>query len=131
MVGDLILHVIHVSGKRMIAQGTEGGSRGDLNQGVIIGESMLKYVPLHLSAAERRSEVLSWIRNLWSPAWGELEHLSPEGWFTEGHRALGACEELPVWRLWIGNCAVCGETMKEGEGNFCANFCAGRGSFPP
>jgi len=50
---------------------------------------------------------------------------------TEGHRALGACEELSFWRLWIGNCAVCGETMKEGEGNFYANFRVERGSFPP
>jgi len=38
--GRSYLANIHVSGKRMIAQGTEGGSRGDLNQGVIIGESM-------------------------------------------------------------------------------------------
>ena len=84
---------------------------------------------LHLSATERRSEVLSWIRNLWCPAWGELEHLSPEGWFTEGHQALGACEELPFWKLWIGNCAFCGEMMKEGEGNFVRTFALGEEVF--
>lgn len=86
MVGDLILHVIHVSGKRMIAQGTDGGSRGDLNQGVMTGESMLGYVPLNLSATERQSSVVDWVKSIWEPRIGALEHLDPEGWFTTGHQ---------------------------------------------
>ncbi len=36
--GWLILHVIHVSGKRMIAQGTDGLSCGDHTEGVMQGE---------------------------------------------------------------------------------------------
>jgi hypothetical protein len=32
---DIILHVIHISGKRMKAQGTEGLSRADHSQGVM------------------------------------------------------------------------------------------------
>jgi len=86
MDGSLLLHVIHVSGKRMIVQGTDGGSRGDLNQGVLTGDNMLNYVPLHLSAVERQPQVLDWIRSFWNSEYGDLEHLDPEGWFTEGHK---------------------------------------------
>jgi hypothetical protein len=52
MDGGLNLRVIHVTGSRMIEQGTDEGSRGDLTQGVMAGEPMLKYVPLHLTALE-------------------------------------------------------------------------------
>ena len=52
MAGDLILHVIHVAGTRMVAEGADGGSRGDLNQGVMAGQSILDFVPLHLTALE-------------------------------------------------------------------------------
>jgi hypothetical protein len=50
MSSGLILHVIHVSGKRMIAQGTDGLSRGDHTEGVMQGRSMTEFIPLHLSA---------------------------------------------------------------------------------
>ena len=85
MEGDLRLHVIHVAGKRMIVQGTDGGSRGDLNQGVMAGENMLGFVPLHLSAMDRSGSVERWIRGLWDKDLGELELLTPEGWFSTGH----------------------------------------------
>jgi hypothetical protein len=47
------LHVIHVAGTRTIRQGSDGLSRGDLLTGVMAGQSMLSFVPLHLSATER------------------------------------------------------------------------------
>jgi hypothetical protein len=49
------LHVIvsHVSGKRMISQGTDRISRGSLNEGVGLGTDILEYIPLHLSALDR------------------------------------------------------------------------------
>jgi len=37
----MVIHVIHVSGKRMIAQGTDGVSRGFLMEGVMAGDDML------------------------------------------------------------------------------------------
>lgn len=85
MIADLRLHVVHVAGKRMIVQGTDGGSRGDLNQGVMTGEDMLGFVPLHLSAMDRSEDVVEWIKSLWNESLGELELLTPEGWFTTGH----------------------------------------------
>jgi hypothetical protein len=48
---DLILHVVHVSGRRMIAQGTDGLSRADHSERVMQGtRKMEAYMPLHLDA---------------------------------------------------------------------------------
>jgi hypothetical protein len=49
---SLRLHLIHVSGKRMEAQGTDHLSRGIMHTGVLGGVSMLDFIPLHLSAVE-------------------------------------------------------------------------------
>jgi hypothetical protein len=86
MAGELILHVIHVAGTRMVAEGADGGSRGDLNQGVMAGQPILDFVPLHLSALERSDKVEEWIRSWWDEERGELLTLSPEGWFDEGQK---------------------------------------------
>eukprot|EP00978_Attheya_sp_CCMP212_P043723 scaffold290114_cov35-Attheya_sp.AAC.1 len=40
---DIVLHVIHFSGKRMLEQGTDGLSRGDHSQGVMRGMPMTSY----------------------------------------------------------------------------------------
>ncbi len=80
------LHVFHVAGTRMIAQGTDGVSRGFLAQGVMAGEAMMSYIPIHLSAHERSLDLLPWIRS-WSTQ--ELILLAPEGWFQEGHDISG------------------------------------------
>jgi hypothetical protein len=42
----MTLHVIHISGRRMIAQGTDGCLRGSLTEGVMAGEDMLTFVNL-------------------------------------------------------------------------------------
>jgi hypothetical protein len=49
--------VSHVSGKIIIAQGTDEISRGDLREGIAQGESMLSFVPLHLSAIDRHPAI--------------------------------------------------------------------------
>jgi hypothetical protein len=46
MAGDLVLYMIHVSGTRMIAEGADGGSRGDMNQGVMAYHPILDFVSL-------------------------------------------------------------------------------------
>src|SRR6056300_31347 len=53
MENDLILHVIHVSGTRMIQQGTDGISRADHSNGVMSGDNMVQHIPLHLDAIQR------------------------------------------------------------------------------
>jgi hypothetical protein len=43
--GGFILHVIHISGKRMKASGVDGLSRGDLTEGMMGGQDPLSYIP--------------------------------------------------------------------------------------
>jgi hypothetical protein len=94
----LRLHLIHVSGTRMQAQGTDGLSRGDLTNGVMNGADMPSFVPLHLSALDRSSGVFPWILT-WLPAGCNLIPLSPTDWFFKGHGLLGG--EVNPEGLWV------------------------------
>ena len=89
-----VFHVIHVSGNRMIAQGTDGTSRGDLGEGVMRGEIMLSFIPLHLSALDRCSQLMEKIRDTIIPARGENEivFLDFEGWFSRAHDIVGGAK---------------------------------------
>ena len=78
--------VSHVSGKRMIAEGGDGVSRGSLNEGVMAGEDMLTFIPLQLSAVERSPTLLAWLKS-WTGS--SLEPLSPSDWFQKGHDIRG------------------------------------------
>ena len=57
------LNLFHVSGTRMIAQGSDGLSRGDILEGSLNGHSMLSFVPLHLSALEREISLRGWMES--------------------------------------------------------------------
>jgi hypothetical protein len=96
---DADVIVSHVAGTRMIAQGTDGVSRGLLTEGVNAGLDMLSFVPLHLSAIERNPSlhrwVCSWLGN-------DAELLEPEQWFSRGHsHDGGSYDENGFWRLKI------------------------------
>jgi hypothetical protein len=47
------LHLVHVAGTRMIGQGSDGLSRGNLTKGVMLGRTMMSYVPLSTTALEQ------------------------------------------------------------------------------
>jgi hypothetical protein len=87
MSGKFKLHVIHVAGTRMIAQGTDGMSRGDHGSGVMAGMPMLSFVPLNLSALDRSEHLLPWIQS-WSQDERSLEVLRPEDWYSS-HQSEG------------------------------------------
>jgi hypothetical protein len=70
----------------MIAQGTDGLSRGLLNEGVMAGESFFAFVPFNLSAALRSSSLVPWIRS-W--AGEDVIHLQPEDWFERAQDVSG------------------------------------------
>jgi len=89
---DLALHVVHVAGKRMQAQGTDSLSRGALDMGVLLGADMLSFVPLHLSALERSSELQPWVMSWWGSH--PLTWLQPYDWFHSGHQ-LGSFAWVP------------------------------------
>mmetsp|Transcript_18229 Transcript_18229/g.45121 ORF Transcript_18229/g.45121 Transcript_18229/m.45121 type:complete len:1319 (-) Transcript_18229:2184-6140(-) len=81
---DLLLHVVHVSGSRMIRQGTDGLSRADHSNGVMNGDKMTRHVPLNLSALERSPILLQRLKTCFSDmSWDVLE---PRDWFDEHHR---------------------------------------------
>ena len=67
MTGRCMLHMIHVAGTRMICQGTDGLSRGDRNSGIMAGESMLSFLPLHLPANQRSTSLLPWCMSWLGP----------------------------------------------------------------
>ena len=80
MEGNMILHVIHVAGTRMIRSGIDGLSRGDTHEGVAVGCNMLSYVALD----QRSNKVLTWVKS-WFPTrnCGKLEVLTPDDWFLQ------------------------------------------------
>ena len=82
MKGSLIIHLIHISGKRMIESGVDGLSRGDITKGVMRGEDILTFVPLNLGADERSPAVIEWVQSWWT---GELplHHMSPDDWYDK------------------------------------------------
>ena len=83
---DVKIHIFHVAGTRMIAQGTDGVSRGYLGQGVMAGETMVAHIPIHMSSISRAPNLVPWIRS-WC---GEDAILLDEnGWFESGHGIEG------------------------------------------
>jgi hypothetical protein len=86
MNDGLMLHVILVAGRRMIAQGTDGLSRGSTYQGVMTGSSFLDYVTLHRNALERQGPaLLDWALSWFSGSDTPMA-LNPNDKFTKGHK---------------------------------------------
>jgi hypothetical protein len=83
MTQDLIIHVIHVSGKRMISVGADGLSRADHSTGVMQGKDIKDWVPLNQDALFREQKLVGWLA--WVTEGMKFETLGPEGWFTTGH----------------------------------------------
>jgi len=77
---EMMLHLIHVSGKRMIDSGVDGISRGDHTSGVMDGEDLVSFVPLHLSAFDRSPGLRPWLEDILDGH--DANFLSPEGWFN-------------------------------------------------
>ena len=90
------LHFVHVAGTRMIAQGTDGLSRGMLLEGVLTGKPMLSYIDLAKSAIDRFPPLLEFVRS-WTQM-PKLEPLTPEEWFVEAHGIVGGFrDDHGIW----------------------------------
>jgi hypothetical protein len=96
VAGSIRLWVIQVSGKRMIEQGTDGLSRGNLLEGVMEGKPMISYVPLSVTCFEGHSLILrSWICSWFHKA---PTFLNAIDWFNIGHRVTGGTtNEEGIW----------------------------------
>ena len=85
-----LVNIISVAGMKMIEQGTDGLSRGDLLEGVLNGQRMLSFIPLHLSALDRALSLKNWISSWVGTGRQEsIEFLSHKGWFERGHDING------------------------------------------
>ena len=74
----------------MIAQGTDGLSRGSFLEGVMTGKDMLAYVDLAKGAIERQPTLLDYVQSWVKKALQrEARILQVEEWFQEGHGVLG------------------------------------------
>jgi hypothetical protein len=95
MAGSVKLWVIHVSGKRMIHQGADGLSRGNLLEGVMTGVPMLQYVPLSRSALTQSPDIATWLTT-WCPL--SPQYLTADDWYFKGHGLTGgAYNSENVW----------------------------------
>ena len=117
--GGLRLHVVHISGKRMIAQGTDGLSRGNFMEGVMAGKKMIDFVPLNKSAFERSEHLLTWFKT-WLPEGSTL--LTPKDWYLLGHGVCGGSQNnenawIPKYdrscKIWAPAPAAAYEAMAE------------------
>ena len=78
--------VPHMPGDRMKSQGTDGMSRGNLKEGVSLGQSMLSFCPWHLSALDRNPHLKAWLLSTFG---NDTEFLKPEDWFVRGSDICG------------------------------------------
>ena len=74
---------MHVAGKRMMVQCTDGVSRGSLREGVGLGESMLKFCPWGKSALDSEVKLKEWIQT-WAPVDAIMIFLEHKDWFIRG-----------------------------------------------
>ena len=83
MIYDLQIHLCHISGKRMIAEGTDGLSRADHGEGVMLGKDIRTFIPLHLDPVTREPKVLDWLKDVTRGL--DFEFLNASGWFDDAH----------------------------------------------
>jgi hypothetical protein len=93
MLKGLILHVVHVSGRRMIAQGADGLSQADHSKGVMQGKPMEDFISLHLSSTQREPAVKEWFDKVTQGL--DFGWLSPKGSFTEAHTQGNFVWDIP------------------------------------
>ena len=93
MQAGMRIHIIHIAGTRMIGQGTDGLSRGDSNEGVMQGKSMLEFVPLSKNCVERSPTINSKLKWCLSSYLNEVKQklifLNEKDWFLRGHDICG------------------------------------------
>jgi hypothetical protein len=97
MTYGMTIHVVHISGKRMITQGTNGCLHGSLMEGVMARADMLSFVNLGLGGIDHHPPLLEWVHS-WSGC-PSLEALTQEGWFEKGHEITGGT--LDKQNVWI------------------------------
>jgi hypothetical protein len=75
--GNFVLHVVHVAGTRMIGEGTDGLSRGEVMASNLL-DKFAHHVPLDLPALSRSTKLKGWL-----DGWLDLEYkvATPVDWY--------------------------------------------------
>ncbi len=82
---NFMLHVVHVVGTRMIAQGTDRLLQGTFLEGVVGGQDMLSFIDLSRSAVKHHPPICTFVESWLDPVLGPATWLRPKEWFVEGH----------------------------------------------
>ena len=85
------IHVTHVSGTRMIDQGSDSLLQGNLAEGVMRGASMKGFIPINKTAFKQSPRLKDWL-NSWMQEEGTI--LDPTVWYTLGQEIVEAFWEL-------------------------------------
>jgi hypothetical protein len=81
---DITLHVIHVSGRRMIAEGADDLSRAYHRVGDMLGKDIRFFIPLHLDPVVREPRLTLWLADVTRDM--GFKTLTPSGWFDNAHK---------------------------------------------
>jgi hypothetical protein len=76
-----LLHMVHVAGTQMIAQGTDGLPRGIYLEGVMARDNMLSFINLAKSALEQQTRLLEYVKSWAEEVLGRVKVLTPADWF--------------------------------------------------
>jgi hypothetical protein len=92
----MTIHIVTFLGKRVTPQGTDRCSWGSLLEGVMARADLLTFVDLVHGGIKRHPPLLTWVCSRTERL--DLEPLTPEGWFEEGHRITGSLpDRCNVW----------------------------------
>ncbi|KAI2495932.1 hypothetical protein MHU86_18586 [Fragilaria crotonensis] len=79
MAYSLQVQVVWIAGTRMISQGTDGLSQGDLTSGVMAGDEFLSHIPLNQGAFDRSPDLKEWLETALPKQWVWLR--TGEDWY--------------------------------------------------
>ncbi len=98
--GAYVLHLIHISGKRMKASGVDGLSQSNLTEGMMAGKDPLLFIPFNQGADNR----LGWRVSTWVQSWWETKRGTDFGGFplrTITKDNMFELQDLRAARLWM------------------------------
>ncbi len=78
----------------MIAQGTDGLSRGSFLEGVARGEDMLSFIYLAQNAFERSPTLWEFVTSWIEPVLGKFKILDIEEWFQEDSNLIKKTDDI-------------------------------------
>ena len=85
---NVILHIVHVSGKPMVKSGIDGLSHSDTNEGIAAGHALLSYVNLHRTCLEYLPLLSHYFQSWWpKEELGMLNFFKLVDWFTHDKEA--------------------------------------------